>query len=80
MLELSRITHSQNLAFLALLVFKLLSRQDVYEQKREWKMLRRKLTFKNISISRVYNYNFANTNCNILNPLNVKFTGYTSIT
>ena len=62
MIALTKITNPQNLTFLALLVFKLLnSKEFVYKQKREWKVLRSKLIFKKTIISRVYNYSFANT-------------------
>ena len=47
MIALTKIANPQNLAFLALLVFKLLNRKEfVYKQKGEWKALRSSLIFK----------------------------------
>ena len=60
--------------FVAFLVFKLFIRKEfVYQQKGQWKVLRSRIFFRKITISRVYNYNIANT-------LNMKFSGYTIIT
>ena len=64
------------MAFKALLV---LSHRDfrvldfVYDQKRQWKVLRNRIIFKNVTTSRVYDYN-------ITNIFNVKFSGYYSVT
>ena len=53
MITLTNITSSQNLAFLAFLVFKLLRYTEfVYEQKRQWKVLRSRQYLSKLKIHR----------------------------
>ena len=79
MITLTNITSSQNLAFLALLVFKLLRYTEfVYEQKRHWKVLRSRQYLRKLKIHGCIN-TILQLPTTILQILNVKFTEYTSV-
>ena len=45
MIASTQITSSEIFAFIAVLVFKLLSRSFVYKQKRQYKLLKKQATF-----------------------------------
>ena len=69
MIALPQITNTSIFTFIAVLVFKLLSRKVLFINRKNNKNLKSRLLFKTIAISRV-NY------CKIIHSWNEKFSGY----
>ena len=61
--------NAQSFAFIALLVFKLLSRKVLFINKTDKKIVKSRLLFKEIA-------NFTVNYCKIVNSWNAKFSGY----
>ena len=66
MIASTQITDTEMFAFISALIFKLLNRSFVYEQKRQKKLLRSRLLFKQIAnFTGILLQNYKQLECNI---------------